>query len=456
MNEHREPSRWRRPQRWLPLTIFLCLVAGVVLYAIVGHYGIKQDLAAIRKRGMPVSALELDTWYKRVPASDNAALVILEATRERMLPTKGKDPEESKERIGPGEPLPPRLAEIVAGYVKRNAVALEKIEEAAEMPGSRYPIDLSRGPETLLPHLAPIKGTTQLVKWTAIQQSADGNPNEAVRTLRNGFAMAATLEAEPLLISELVRIACVSILMDAVERVVSDHALTEEQIAALSAAIQKAEQHGRSGLARALAGERGLAIPLFHLSYREYAKLEGLGGGSQDEGLGMLKAGLFVSRQVLGLQDRDLGFYIQTIEGLERATQLEYPEMLRATEEIGGKVEREFAQHPWKYTISRMLQPSLAPAAKKEAILAARLRCAAVALAIERYRVRHEGKLPRLDELMPESLKEMPKDPVDGRPLEYQINEGKGYKISAPTSTAVASEGKRPTNRQDVAFTVVR
>lgn len=54
-----------------------------------------------------------------------------------------------------------------------------------------------------------------------------------------------------------------------------------------------------------------------------------------------------------------------------------------------------------------------------------------VALAIERYRLRHRELPKSLDDLVPEFLPEVPLDPFDGKPLRYRLeaNEYKVYSI---------------------------
>jgi hypothetical protein len=456
MSADRDYSTRTRRRRLVQLAVVALVVLGFVGFRIASGSAVKRHLAEMRRQGLPTTALELDAWYKRLPASSNAALVILEAVSEHVAPPKAKDPDEWKGRIVPGQPLPPDLSEMIAAYVGKNAMTLERLDEATELAGSRYPIDLTQGVATLLPHLARVKDLAQFVKWAAIYQSAQGKPEEAVRTLRSGFALAASLEPEPILISELVRIACLTIVLQGLERVISEHQLSQEQLAPLSASLRTAEEKGRPTLSHALAGERAFGIPLFNLSYREYANLGNLGGMNSDGDLEVLKAGFYTLRRAVGLQNRDLGFYLGIMGGLDRALQLDYPNMLTAVEEVTGEMDKELGRHRLKYMVSGMLLPSLMQAAKKEALLAARLRCAHAALAIETYRARHNGKLPRLDELIPGLLAEMPRDPIDNSALEYELNPSKGYRILAATATELANEGRKPTNRQDTAFVVAR
>ncbi len=453
MKTGREGRAWRRG-RWLLLGLFALVLSLAVFRTWVGTQA-TNDVQAIRDRGLPTSELELDRWYKSVPVDENAALLFLEAAAEHVIPTKGMDPEESKEQVTPGKPLPPKLAASVAAYVSRNETSLQKLTEARELSASRYPVDYTRGFATLLPHLAQVKRLSSLLKWVAIQKSAEGKTDEAVQSLLDGFALAASLEAEPTVISQLVRIACVAVLLKGMEPVVNDREMTDEQLRALSTAVLRAEEHGRKSMLRGLAGERAIAIPVFNFGYRQFTSMTQLtptGYELEDA----LKMSVFGLRRILGMNQRDLRFYLDATGKLEQAAGLDFPEMLPALKKISDEVDTELAEHRWKYAVSGMLLPSLPNNARKEALLSARLRCTAMALAIERFRLRNAGKLPRLDQLIPDFLEKLPTDPVDRSPLEYHLNDGKGYRVLAAASTELSNEGRKPTNRQDITFTVIR
>jgi hypothetical protein len=105
--------------------------------------------------------------------------------------------------------------------------------------------------------------------------------------------------------------------------------------------------------------------------------------------------------------------------------------MLGTAEEIQARVNEEVAAHPIRYLLSAQILPAAAGGLRKEAILVARLRCARVALAVERYRLKHSGALPSsLKELAPEFLPEVLENPVTGEPLIYERISG-GYRVMA-------------------------
>ena len=185
-------DRRKHPWRWVLLGLLLLLVLGFVGFRVAGNSQVKQELEAVRKRGLPTNVAELDDWYKRVPASENSALVFLDAAALHRAPATKKDP--SGLQFRPGEPMAPELIAAIEPYVSANGPALAKMNEAAGLHKSRYPIDLSRGAATLLPHLGPMKQLAQLSRWAAIQSAREGKTEEAVQILKNGFAMAASLE----------------------------------------------------------------------------------------------------------------------------------------------------------------------------------------------------------------------------------------------------------------------
>ena len=75
------------------------------------------------------------------------------------------------------------------------------------------------------------------------------------------------------------------------------------------------------------------------------------------------------------------------------------------------------------------------------------------ALAIERFRFKN-GRLPEIQDLVPEYLQEWPSDTVDGEPIEYE-KLAKGYIVMSRGATELKNKGKK-TNFTDVAFTVLR
>src|SRR5687768_7336010 len=104
---------WRRPAVWVPLVLVLFFGGSAALYYFNSKSEVEAELAAIRKRGLPTSPVELERWYKRVPAESNAALVLQEAYSLHVEP--GADnPQEIGKELKVGEPLSEELRTAAA------------------------------------------------------------------------------------------------------------------------------------------------------------------------------------------------------------------------------------------------------------------------------------------------------------------------------------------------------
>ena len=449
-SEVERKAPWRRPKVWVPLVLVMFVIGSFAIYYFNSKSEVEAELAAIRQRGFPVSPVELEAWYKKVPTESNAALALQEAYSLHVEP--GPDnPQEIGKELKVGEPLSDELRIAAENYLKDNAEVLEQIRAAAQLKEGRFPVDLSVGFSALLPHLAHMKRLSILMKWQVIYQSAQGKREEAVRALEDGFAMTAVLEEEPLFISALVRIAMTAIMIPAMERVLTEHTLTDAELRRLEVMIDRAIEGGRKSMLRGMAGERAMGLSAFNMNARAISQLGGGGAPPSAQEVGMEL--LFDMRRALGMHNRDRMFYLERLGEGEAALSKDYPEMLRATQESTDRMEQGLQAHRLRYIISGMLLPALSKGSQKEALLAAQLRCARAALAIERFRLKH-GRVPEVKELVPEYLAEWPTDTVDGKPIEYE-RLAKGYTLTSLGATELKNRGRK-TNLTEVAFSVLR
>jgi hypothetical protein len=418
---------------------------GLLIFAVFAlryfpQRGVERQLEAIRAEGLPASPQELDAWYKPVQDEENQALLIVDAGKSRVEAAKDADPLSGQlGSLDAGQSLSPEMEEAITDFLAANEPALALLDKAALLPASRYPIDLSLGANTLLPHLAQVKGLTQLLRVQIGQQSHLGKTNEAVRSLNTAFTLAASLKDEPLLISDLVRIACVAITMNALDRVLSEHQLNAEQLTLLSAKLAEAEATGRLALERALVGERAGSISVFNMSFAELDRLGAMSSPpSGDFGKEALRAVGYQAYRASGLRERDLSLYLETMDEYVKACKNEFPGALQEFEKAVSAQSERFSRGFAQFAVySRMLIPALSRAALKEANLTARLRSAELALAVEHFRLDHDGSLPEsLEQLAPKYLSKVPADPFDGAPLAFERLSDKGYRVTSQAATA--------------------
>jgi hypothetical protein len=226
--------------------------------------------------------------------------------------------------------------------------------------------------------------------------------------------LAGSLEYEPILVSQLVRIAVNGMGRGTLQALLPHAEWTDQEMARLQASLERID-YGPA-MVRTMQGERAWGIDIFHNPH----KLSEL--GVKDD----------VSDGRLGLQHDDLLFYLDTMERFVAAVRLPAPANLDTALEIDAEVKGTLggagAVTQPRYAISSVLLPALWQVPQAGLRGDAQNRAAAAAIACERFR-RAEGRLPKsLDELAPKYLAEVPIDPFDGKPLRYVV-EDDGFKV---------------------------
>jgi hypothetical protein len=429
-------------------TVMLILVGLIALYVVYDlslSRSIQGRIDSIHRAGFPATWVELDKWYAQPPAGENAADVYREAfakfetwtNKPAQLSTPSDADDKSKFSSRPRskrdllpvvglaklpprtEPLPGEMQQLVAEYLSDDAEALRLLHQAAAMKSCRYPTDLSQGFATLLRHLNPVRQAARLLSLEAIRDTEQQKPQEAVESVVVSLGVARSLNQEPVLISQLVRIACQGISLDSLERILNRMPLTEEQLAKLAAALEGSEDP--QAMTRAFVGERCCGAGFFEGARSGKFSLQEI--GSPDSQWLSIRP-LSALYRASGLLELDEEKYLDFMEQYVKATQLPPPENMAAA----SAVVDETNQVPRWCVVSRMLLPALDKALVKAVRCDAKIRDAQTAIAVERYRLAN-GKLPdRLGELSPTFLPAVPADPFDGKPLRYKPL-AKGYVV---------------------------
>jgi hypothetical protein len=408
-----ETSRKRR-WPWLLVAFIVALVAAEQGYRSNKRHQVQQQLDVLVKKGFPTDCRALGNWRGPVPDQENGALQFVEAAAELSIPKNAFD----NINWSRTEKLDPMEQQELKELLTNNAPALELLHAGARLRQSRYPIDYSRGPGTLLPHLAKLKALGQLLKVEAAIQAADGHPELAAQSVLDSMALARSLDAEPILISQLVRIALQAINCSSLERVLSTAPMPDAQWQQLQAAFAEANKASHESFRGAFAGEVCLATYCFHASPHELAAVMNSENstGFEDSQLAPVA---FRAYAWSGLMDRDFAFYLRTMNRIIDAASAPFPASLSQSREVARQTD-EGLRSDRLLVFSHMLLPSLQKSDDKEADIEGRLRAAEVALAVERFRNLHQGALPQeLSQLVPSFLTAVPADPIDGEPLRY-------------------------------------
>ncbi|HEY2951688.1 MAG TPA: hypothetical protein VGK40_03840 [Verrucomicrobiae bacterium] len=455
------PSRLRRRLQtafFVLLGLAFLLITLVIVWRTNLSSKVDARLKAIRADGFPTSGAELDRWYRAVPDQENAALIYLQAA-ERMTPRKAEDEADlhgQLRRLPRTAPLPPELKAFLADKVAAQKDALELLHHGAVLAESRYPVDFSNGLLAELPHLAKLKSAAQLLQQEALLNAENGQPEAAATALHASLRLGHSLAAEPILISQLVRIALDTLCTVSLQRVLTRTTLPDPQLMVLMSDLVEADDPN-SGL-RAMVGERALTIRHFRMTAEEVAKYSAPENG--DEPPAHVSEGGMRFVRATGFFERDLLFFLDTMATNIAAAGLPPPKSLEFSKAASQRIIEARRKY---YILSGLLLPALEKAVTRLAEDSARLRTARAALGVERYRLAHQGRLPEsLAALVPNYLKEVPVDPFDGKPIRYK-RLAKGYVTYSIDSDGADNGGSEKPERKsmkdegyDLPFTVER
>ena len=448
-----EPRRkWKFLQILVLLLVFI--IAGFVGFRLVLRSKLNARLDAIRAAGYPATCAELDAWYAIPESAENAAEVFMDSIshynkwkedeRKKLLPIVG----EAKLPMRT-EPLTEETKALVVQYLADNQQALELLHKGAAMEHSRYPIDLSKGFEAQMPALSYIRDGARLLELEAILHAENGKPEKVVDSITSTFGLARSLSKEPILVSQLVRIACQALAVSALEHAINRTEFTEEQLVSFSQMLVNAEDP--CAMTRAFVGERCSGLSIFQMPAAQIPQVTD--GGSSP--LAFVAYGLY---KFSGLADMDAAIYLDLMNDYIKAIQLPPHQRREAADAVDSRFEKTSRIH----VLLHLIMPALSRVTSIDVRIAAQLRTAQTGLVIERYRLA-AGKLPdTLADLMPTYLDAVPKDPFDGKELRYKKLET-GFVVYSIGEDGSDDGGKerplkrtRPPAPWDVTFIVQR
>jgi hypothetical protein len=409
--------RWRR---WVLLGLALLLAAVVGGYLVL-DYTRERDLneaVAEADRLDPGWRFDdLEAARADVPAAENGAALVLAAAAK--MPGAWPAPpaagglglDERLADLAPSERPDDADLKLLRTELGRVAGALDVARDLADHPRGRHTVAWSGDLiSTSMVHAQQVREVAVMLALDARLRALDGDPEGALRSCRAALNAGRSLGDEPLPISQVIRVSCAIQALRALEVVLAQGSASPKSLEELQRALaEEAEEPLQLTAAR---GER-----VFF-----YYSLAGFRSGR-------------VNRANYGLRSSFLGpTGDNIIDGTRaRACQAAYLHYDNELVEIAKlpaeeQQERLKALKPPAQRLPLLLDalsrgndgPSWSQAFHRAK---AELRCAAVALAAERYRVA-KGQWPeKLDVLVPDYLPAVPADPFDGKPLRLRRTE---------------------------------
>jgi hypothetical protein len=282
----------------------------------------------------------------------------------------------------------------------------------------------------LLPHLAMIKSVTRHLELRTQALLHAGRFDQGFGETLFGLRLIDAARDEPLLISHLVRFAQAAIVTQQIWHGVETHAWKAAQWEQLQGALGKLEF--LKAIAFAIEGERALSIGVLDRwaqnprQFRdEVRELGWANDPTAPTGIAIAQASaMFIPRGWIRQNQATMSRHFQdTLDGLRevilKPSQDGFLTTIRKVGEVDENLKLRLPDNPYHLFV-KTVSPAFMGAISKTARAIHHIRCATVACALERYRIRH-GRYPAaLDALVPEYLEAAPKDVLTGRALGYR------------------------------------
>ena len=384
------------------------LVIGALITSLLINFASVQsrvdaNLTRIREAGEPITTQELESYYAVPPPDDDCTQLWLGAMAPFDTPAFESAAKEMLILGRPGEiPLPgepwPDL-DVTKKFLEQYQSSLDLMHEAAERGGAaRYDIDFELGLELELIHDQKLRTAARLLTLEANVRAHQGDARGTAESIQTMFMVARSLENEPLIISQLVRIALSGMAKRELLRLLPIVEFSDEDLRQLQTDLRAAD-YGE-GLRRAMIGER-VMVMWAHETMN--AQLNGLW-------------------EIARGPDRrlTLDFFEQIIIAAEQP----WPQAMTAAKAAEVEINNVSGGSGWKsslYIMTTLLTPSVQVLFPATARAIAKRDAVDAAIAIELFR-RRNGSLPeKLEQLVPEFLPQVPIDPFDGQPLRYLV-----------------------------------
>jgi hypothetical protein len=382
-------------------------------------------------------------WDYGMAADLSACAAAMQGTNERPVVVGGQRHPIPSAKAAPEPPLiePVQAASIILDKMKPSDPTLAELYTAAARPYCRFNIHYEgwSKPENfsaMEEHFVLTKLLCRFLTRRAEAEIVLGRTEQALQDLNVMFRMEDGLKDEPLLISQLVCIAEMSLLMDPVGEGLAEHRWSEDQLRVLQERLRQSDL--LASAVRALYGERDLCCnPAFDEGYmgpvvpRGWNRLEQLDVNRTFQDTVLARINL-AAREINPSVSRSVDLALQQSHPETGFSALLHHKMM-------AKLSVQAYSH----------FPQQAAHAQSEVDMAM------LACALERYRLAHGEYPDDLQALVPRLVTVLPHDIINGQPLKYRRTaDGRFILYSVGWNEkddgGVVASVKRHPDRQDI------
>jgi hypothetical protein len=322
--------------------------------------------------------------------------------------------QESFKDLDPAVGLNDAQVKALREELAKAAAGLAAARKLKALPRGRYTVTWKTGSAfigTLTPHLQKIPEVARALEYDALLRAHDNDLDGALASCRAVLNAGRSVGDEQMSISQLVRTTRQRQALAKVERVLAQGEASSAALAATQRLF--ADEAEQPWLLFALRGERagmdGVMEEIEAIgqqsgqSWKQLRSLVRAGPepGAREAAMESLLPGRLKHNRAAALE-----FLTRYIEILKRPVDEQRPLLAELEEAVDGL--------PY---FARLLVPAVLKLTKSHHRSRAEMRCAAAALAVERFR-QERGRWPAaVAELVPQYLPEILNDPFDGQPL---------------------------------------
>lgn len=331
---------------------------------------------------------------------------------------------------------------------------LAEVRAAIRKPAFDPHTDYTRGFDGLLPYFVRVQSVAQQLALEALIHLHHGRLDEAIEDIEAQLLLSHQMRNERLLFSQLVRIAIASIAIGPTWQVLQAPGLTDARLARLQRAWETNEFI--LSLSQSLEMERAMGVALFARLRDGSVDDAANAMNSMQSALGpttasgpvqsfddlvervgessswILTKGIYVPVWQFAWSRQDEAFYLEgtqyLLEGCREASrQYSYAPISTLSKQLEQLWKDQSGYSRVSRRLSMLAVTSLASSPKGAASIEAQRALVVTAIALKRHELRHGVAPPALASLVPEFLREIPRDIFDGQPLRYRPGEGGRY-----------------------------
>ena len=311
------------------------------------------------------------------------------------------------EDVPPAMRLDAALLEDLRAALDPVQAALAEANKLAALRDGRYPFTWSKDVISTVVNSHDARSAAYLLQLQAFLLAEEGKADGALEATRGILVAGRSVGDEPLMISQLIRMACTTIALRTLERVLAQGEPSAAELKTMQELLEAeaaeplllyAARGERAGMHQLMTGLRSRAISPSAI------------GGSPGFQTAFHLAGPTLAQsshaRMLRLLDEEV-----------RIARLPPEQQAEPERALEKKVKQARANYD---VLIGLLMPAFQKVTEASRRDQAWLRCAIAALAVERYRKEHRTWPITLEALVPEYLRAAPIDPYDAQPLRYK------------------------------------